>query len=89
MSTTLSLRIDEELKKRLEALAKRSRRSKSSLAAEPCTTSRSFAEGPDDCRARPSSWCPALRTSFRIVFVASGLEVIAVLHGRQGWPDRL
>ena len=34
MSTTLSLRIDEELKKRLEALAKRSRRSKSFLAAE-------------------------------------------------------
>ncbi len=34
MSTTLSLRIDVELKKRLEALAKRSRRSKSFLAAE-------------------------------------------------------
>ena len=34
MSTTLSLRIDEETKERLEALAKRSRRSKSFLAAE-------------------------------------------------------
>ena len=34
MSTTLSLRIDEETKARLEALAKRSRRSKSFLAAE-------------------------------------------------------
>ncbi|MYN65817.1 MAG: ribbon-helix-helix protein, CopG family [Acidobacteria bacterium] len=34
MSTTLSLRIDEDTKGRLEALAKRSRRSKSFLAAE-------------------------------------------------------
>ena len=34
MSTTLSVRIDLETKKRLEALAKRSRRSKSFLAAE-------------------------------------------------------
>ena len=34
MSTTLSLRIDAELKNRLESLAKRSRRSKSFLAAE-------------------------------------------------------
>lgn len=34
MSTTLSLRIDEDTKDRLEALAKRSRRSKSFLAAE-------------------------------------------------------
>ena len=34
MSTTLSLRIDEETKARLDALAKRSRRSKSFLAAE-------------------------------------------------------
>ena len=34
MSTTLSLRIDEATKERLEALAKRSRRSKSFLAAE-------------------------------------------------------
>ena len=34
MSSTLSLRIDRETKKRLEALAKRSRRSKSFLAAE-------------------------------------------------------
>lgn len=34
MSTTLSLRIDQETKERLEALAKRSRRSKSFLAAE-------------------------------------------------------
>ena len=34
MSTTLSLRIDVELKNRLESLAKRSRRSKSFLAAE-------------------------------------------------------
>ena len=34
MSTTLSLRIDEETKGRLDALAKRTRRSKSFLAAE-------------------------------------------------------
>ena len=34
MSTTLSLRIDEDTKEGLEALAKRSRRSKSLLAAE-------------------------------------------------------
>ncbi len=34
MNTTLSLRIDGNTKKRLEALAKRSRRSKSFLAAE-------------------------------------------------------
>ncbi len=34
MTTTLSLRIDSETKKRLEALAKRARRSKSFLAAE-------------------------------------------------------
>jgi predicted transcriptional regulator len=34
MSTTLSVRIDIETKERLEALAKRSRRSKSFLAAE-------------------------------------------------------
>jgi predicted transcriptional regulator len=34
MSTTLSVRIDIDTKKRLEALAKRSRRSKSFLAAE-------------------------------------------------------
>ena len=34
MTTTLSVRIDSDTKKRLEALAKRSRRSKSFLAAE-------------------------------------------------------
>jgi RHH-type transcriptional regulator, rel operon repressor / antitoxin RelB len=34
MSTTLSVRIDIDTKKRLEALAKRARRSKSFLAAE-------------------------------------------------------
>jgi RHH-type rel operon transcriptional repressor/antitoxin RelB len=34
MSTTLSLRIDGETKNRLEALARRARRSKSFLAAE-------------------------------------------------------
>jgi predicted transcriptional regulator len=34
MSTTLSVRIDVDTKKRLEVLAKRSRRSKSFLAAE-------------------------------------------------------
>ncbi len=34
MSTTLSVRIDADTRKRLEALAKRSRRSKSFLAAE-------------------------------------------------------
>ncbi len=34
MRTTLSLRIDEKTKEQLEALAKRSRRSKSFLAAE-------------------------------------------------------
>ena len=34
MSTTLSVRIDVETKRRLEALAKRARRSKSFLAAE-------------------------------------------------------
>jgi RHH-type rel operon transcriptional repressor/antitoxin RelB len=34
MSTTLSVRIDTNTKKRLEALAKRARRSKSFLAAE-------------------------------------------------------
>jgi RHH-type transcriptional regulator, rel operon repressor / antitoxin RelB len=34
MTTTLSVRIDTNTKKRLEALAKRSRRSKSFLAAE-------------------------------------------------------
>lgn len=34
MSTTLSLRIDEETKGRLDALARRTRRSKSFLAAE-------------------------------------------------------
>lgn len=34
MTTTLSVRIDTDTKRRLEALAKRSRRSKSFLAAE-------------------------------------------------------
>jgi predicted transcriptional regulator len=34
MSETLSIRIDSETKKRLDALSKRSRRSKSFLAAE-------------------------------------------------------
>ena len=34
MTETLSIRIDKETKKRLDALAKRSRRSKSFLAAE-------------------------------------------------------
>jgi RHH-type transcriptional regulator, rel operon repressor / antitoxin RelB len=34
MTTTLSVRIDTDTKKRLEALAKRARRSKSFLAAE-------------------------------------------------------
>lgn len=34
MSTTLSLRVDEKTRERLEALAKRRRRSKSFLAAE-------------------------------------------------------
>ena len=34
MSTTLSVRLDADTKKRLEALAKRARRSKSFLAAE-------------------------------------------------------
>ena len=34
MSTTLSVRLDSDTKKRLEALAKRARRSKSFLAAE-------------------------------------------------------
>jgi predicted transcriptional regulator len=34
MTTTLSVRIDPETKKRLEALARRARRSKSFLAAE-------------------------------------------------------
>ena len=34
MSTTLSIRLDTDTKKRLEALAKRARRSKSFLAAE-------------------------------------------------------
>jgi predicted transcriptional regulator len=34
MTETLSIRIDRETKKRLDALAKRSRRSKSFLAAE-------------------------------------------------------
>jgi predicted transcriptional regulator len=34
MTTTLSVRIDTETRKRLEALAKRARRSKSFLAAE-------------------------------------------------------
>jgi predicted transcriptional regulator len=34
MSTTLSIRIDTDTKNRLEALAKRARRSKSFLAAE-------------------------------------------------------
>jgi RHH-type transcriptional regulator, rel operon repressor / antitoxin RelB len=34
MTTTLSVRIDADTKKRLETLAKRSRRSKSFLAAE-------------------------------------------------------
>jgi len=34
MTTTLSVRIDPQTKQRLEALAKRSRRSKSFLAAE-------------------------------------------------------
>ena len=37
MSTTLSVRIDTDTKKRLEALAKRARRSKSFLAAEAIT----------------------------------------------------
>jgi len=37
MSETLSVRIDAETKKRLEALAKRARRSKSFLAAEAIT----------------------------------------------------
>jgi len=34
MTTTLSVRLDEDVKKRLEALAGRARRSKSYLAAE-------------------------------------------------------
>ena len=34
MSTTLSIRLDTDTKKRLDALAKRARRSKSFLAAE-------------------------------------------------------
>jgi predicted transcriptional regulator len=34
MTTTLSVRIDADMKKRLESLARRSRRSKSFLAAE-------------------------------------------------------
>ena len=34
MTTTLSIRLDTETKKQLEALAKRARRSKSFLAAE-------------------------------------------------------
>lgn len=34
MSTTLSLRIDQETKERLDSLAKRTRRSKSFIAAE-------------------------------------------------------
>ena len=34
MSTTLSIRLDPKMKKRLEGLAKRSKRSKSFLAAE-------------------------------------------------------
>jgi predicted transcriptional regulator len=34
MSTTISVRLDSDTKKRLEALAKRARRSKSFLAAE-------------------------------------------------------
>ena len=34
MSTTLSVRLDTDTKNRLEALARRARRSKSSLAAE-------------------------------------------------------
>ena len=37
MTETLSVRIDAETKKRLEALAKQSRRSKSFLAAEAIT----------------------------------------------------
>lgn len=37
MSETLSIRIDSETKKRLDALAKRSKRSKSFLAAEAIT----------------------------------------------------
>jgi predicted transcriptional regulator len=37
VTTTLSLRIDAKTKKRLEALAKRGRRSKSFLAAEAIT----------------------------------------------------
>jgi predicted transcriptional regulator len=37
MSETLSIRIDSETKKRLDLLAKRSRRSKSFLAAEAIT----------------------------------------------------
>ena len=37
MTTTLSVRLDADTKKRLEALAKRARRSKSFLAAEAIT----------------------------------------------------
>ena len=37
MSETLSIRIDSETKKRLDALSKRSKRSKSFLAAEAIT----------------------------------------------------
>ncbi len=37
MSTTLSVRLDTSTKKRLEALAKRARRSRSFLAAEAIT----------------------------------------------------
>jgi predicted transcriptional regulator len=37
MSTTLSIRIDARTKKRLEALSRRARRSKSFLAAEAVT----------------------------------------------------
>jgi RHH-type rel operon transcriptional repressor/antitoxin RelB len=38
MTETLSIRIDSETKKRLDALSKRSKRSKSFLAAEAITT---------------------------------------------------
>jgi predicted transcriptional regulator len=65
MTTTLSVRIDAQTKKRLEALAGRARRSKSFLAAEAITASveaESWALDeieagvPDESPGRPSWW---------------------------------
>ena len=55
MTTTLSVRLDAKVKKQLEALAGRARRSKSFLAAEAIAAFVE-AESWSSTRSRPASW---------------------------------